>query len=101
MLTRNREPTPGVLTTPTSPPSRRQNRRTSVSPRPVPPWLRVDELSACSNASKMRPCASSGMPTPVSSTSMKICDSAAATVRIVMSPPVVNLAALATRLSKI
>jgi hypothetical protein len=37
-------------------------------PRPVPPYLRLVEPSACWNASKMTFCLSGGMPMPVSLT---------------------------------
>ena len=39
-----------------------------VSPRPVPPYLRVVEPSACVNASKICCCFSAGIPIPVSRT---------------------------------
>ena len=49
-------------------PSARPARRRLSSPRPVPPYLRVVELSACSNAPKIFCCFSAGMPMPVSET---------------------------------
>ena len=39
-----------------------------VRPSPVPPYLRVVEVSSCSNARKIFACLSSGMPMPVSVT---------------------------------
>ena len=40
-----------------------------VVPRPVPPYFRVIDSSAWANRSKIRFCASAGMPMPVSTTS--------------------------------
>ena len=37
-----------------------------VRPNPVPPYLRVVELSSCSKARKIVSCFSGGMPMPVS-----------------------------------
>jgi len=45
------EPSPGVLSTVTSPPIIRANRRLIARPSPVPPYFRVVEASACENAS--------------------------------------------------
>ena len=51
-----------------SPPSSLAISRLMDSPRPVPPYLRAVEPSACWNASKMMRCLSFGMPMPVSVT---------------------------------
>jgi hypothetical protein len=50
------EPLPGELRALTSPPIMRASLRLIVSPRPVPPNLRVVDPSACWNGSKI--CAS-------------------------------------------
>ena len=60
---------PGVLRRWISPPSSEASSRLMARPRPVPPYLRLVEASACWNASKMMRCLSSGMPMPVSATS--------------------------------
>ena len=62
-------PTPGVLRSWISPPSRFASSRLIARPRPVPPYLRLVLASACWNASKMILCFSGGMPMPVSETS--------------------------------
>ena len=62
-------PTPGVLRSWISPPSRLASSRLMARPRPVPPYLRLVLASACWNASKMIFCFSGGMPMPVSDTS--------------------------------
>ena len=62
-------PTPGVLRSWISPPSRFASSRLMARPRPVPPYLRLVLASACWNASKMIFCFSGGMPMPVSETS--------------------------------
>ena len=51
-------------------------------PRPVPPYLRLVEASACWNASKMMRCLSAGMPIPVSDTSNATTDGAALRLRL-------------------
>ncbi len=65
-------PSPGALLTSIAPPSRRAISRLMVSPRPVPPYLRLVVPSACWNASKMSFCLSSGMPMPVSCTAKRM-----------------------------
>ena len=62
-------PTPGVLRSWISPPSRFDSSRLIARPRPVPPNFRLVLASACWNASKMIRCFSGGMPMPVSDTS--------------------------------
>ena len=64
-------PLPGSLSTPTSPPISCASRRVMASPRPVPPYLRVVEASACSKASNSRGSFSGAMPMPVSCTSKR------------------------------
>ena len=59
---------PGSLSTSIVPPIRPTSRAAMARPNPVPPNLRVVELSTCSKARKIRPCPSGGMPMPVSLT---------------------------------
>ena len=61
-------PRPGVLRTLIVPPISPASRAAMVRPSPVPPYRRVIELSACSNAWKIFRCTSGAMPMPVSST---------------------------------
>ena len=61
-------PSPGVLRTRISPPSRRAISRLIDRPRPVPPYLRLVPVSACWNGSKMIFSLSAAMPMPVSVT---------------------------------
>ena len=63
------EPMPGVLRKVSSPPSSCASSRLMARPRPVPPYLRLVEASACWKASNTIFCFSTGMPTPVSVTS--------------------------------
>ena len=65
-------PTSGVLCTAISPPSTRAYSRLMVSPSPVPPYLRVIDVSACWKASKILSSCSDGMPMPVSETANAI-----------------------------
>ena len=64
-------PRPGSLSTVICPPIRATSREAMVRPRPVPPYLRVVEVSSCSKARKMLSCLSFGMPMPVSRTSKR------------------------------
>jgi hypothetical protein len=87
-----------VLVRRISPPSISAISRLIASPRPVPPYLRLVEPSACWNASKMICCFSGGMPMPVSLTLIWI------TVRARFSdsfsgfhPSVTGLISIATR----
>ena len=64
-------PTPGVLVAPASPPISSASCFVIARPRPVPPWVRVVELSACSNAEKSFGITSGAMPIPVSCTSKR------------------------------
>ena len=103
------EPAPGWLSTATSPPSRWQKWRVRARPRPVPPYRRVVDASACVNASNRRPSCSGVIPIPVSATrntsqspappsrSPPPWPGSRAAVRVI-SPRSVNLAALASRL---
>ena len=59
-------PSPSVLCTRISPPSRRAISRLIDRPSPVPPYLRLVEPSACWNASKISLSLSGGIPMPVS-----------------------------------
>ena len=76
-----------------------------ASPRPVPPYWRVVELSACENALNIRSSLSCGMPIPVSRTSKLKRDAVAGVsprltlTRIV--PAGVNLMAFESRLDRI
>ena len=63
-----RLPRPGSLSTSSRPPIAPTIRDAIASPRPVPPYSRVVEPSACANASKTSRCFSGGMPMPVSLT---------------------------------
>ena len=64
----NRLPWPGVDSTQMRPSIISTRRLLMVSPRPVPPYLRVVEPSAWLKAWKSRPACSGVMPMPVSST---------------------------------
>ena len=52
----NRLPRPTSLSTQIRPPIRSTSREAMARPRPVPPWRRVVEVSACSNISKIVAC---------------------------------------------
>ena len=65
------EPWPGTLSTPTSPPMSSASLREMASPSPVPPYLRVVEVSACWKLWNRRPRCSSVRPMPVSRTSKR------------------------------
>ena len=62
-------PSPGKLCTVSSPPSAVTICLEIASPRPVPPYFRVVELSACVNGWNRRASDSGQMPMPVSVTS--------------------------------
>ena len=53
-VTRNVEPWPGTLSMAIAPPMRSTMRLEMVRPRPMPPNLRVEPTSACSNSRKTR-----------------------------------------------
>ena len=59
-------PWPGSLSTQIRPPISSTSCDEIVRPRPVPPYCRVVEPSACSNGSKIGPLLLGGMPMPVS-----------------------------------
>ena len=83
---------------------RATSRAAMVRPRPVPPYLRVVEVSSCSNAWKIFACFSGGMPMPVSVTAKRRrtspsgAGSPAVSTSTTTSPRSVNLMALPTRL---
>ena len=62
----NSLPCPTSLSTHKRPARASTRRLEMVKPRPVPPNLRVVELSSCENASKIEASLDSGMPMPVS-----------------------------------
>jgi hypothetical protein len=64
----NVEPRPSLLSTQIRPPIKLTSRFEMVRPSPVSPNLRVDDESACENASKIKCCLSFGIPIPVSRT---------------------------------
>ena len=64
-------PTPGVLVAPASPPISSASCFVIARPRPVPPCVRVVELSPCSNAVNSFGSTSGAMPIPVSCTSKR------------------------------
>ena len=98
-------PRPGSLSTVIVPPIRATRRAAIDRPSPVPPYLRVVEVSSCSKARKIFSCLSGGMPMPVSLTANRTptssgAGSPATSTRTTTSPSSVNLMALPTRLSQ-
>jgi len=65
-VSQNVLPAPKRLCAPASPPINCASRRLIASPSPVPPYLRVVELSACSKAVNSRGMFSAVMPMPLS-----------------------------------
>ena len=61
-------PAPTVLSAQILPPINSTKRFEMAKPRPVPPYLRVVETSACEKLSKMVARRSAGIPMPVSET---------------------------------
>ena len=61
-------PAPDLALDPQPPPISSTRRDEIVRPRPVPPYLRVVDPSACAKASKMTAACPSGCPMPVSRT---------------------------------
>ena len=59
-------PSPNTLLTPMSPPMSSASRLQMVRPSPVPPYLRVVELSPWKNEEKSRSTTPGFMPMPVS-----------------------------------
>ena len=64
----NVEPRPGSLSTVTSPPIMRANRRVIARPSPVPPYRLLVAESACANASNSLAICACVMPMPESVT---------------------------------
>ena len=98
-------PTSAVVRTSMSPPSIRANCRLIVSPRPVPPNLRVVLTSAWTNGWNSLARSASVMPTPVSWTSNRttaaVSDGPSQETRRVIPPLGVNLTAFPIRLIRI
>src|ERR1019366_43169 len=105
-------PSPGVLVSVISPPSRATSSRLIERRSPVPPYWRAVMPSAWAKASKMRICSSGAMPMPVSRISNAVTWRARPSssfagrqpfsgrpTRTVTSPLSVNLNALARRLA--
>src|ERR671932_633118 len=76
-VNQNVAPWPGMLSTPISPCMSSTSRLEMLSPRPVPPYLRVVARPACENGWKIRSAASGATPGPVSATSKRITAQAA------------------------
>ncbi len=99
------EPTPGSLSTSTSPPMSVASRREMARPSPVPPKRRVVELSAWLNSVNSRAMPAASMPMPESRTARRSRGGPAASACIVASirtkPLAVNFSALPTRFSRI
>src|SRR6266487_5441347 len=95
----NVDPLPGSDSTQIRPPCISMIRLAIDRPRPVPPFLRVIELSACWNSSKIFAWSTAGIPGPVSHTAT-VNAPFVADARIATSPLSVNLMALPTRLSR-
>jgi len=97
-------PLPGMLSQPTSPPIRSARRLVIARPRPVPPYLRVVLLSACSKSWNNLPMFSVAIPIPVSSTEKRTLSrsgfSSSNSALSTMPPLSVNLIAFPARLSK-
>ena len=68
-VNQNTEPLPSVLSTPVLPPISSTSLRTIDNPSPVPPNLRVVEVSICTNGENKSCRRSAGIPMPVSRTS--------------------------------
>ena len=98
-------PRPTWLSTHTRPPINSASCAHIASPRPVPPYFRVVEVSACAKASKILFCFSIGMPIPVSVTEK--CNITSVISRFstpacnTTSPRSVNLIAFPTRFTMI
>ena len=87
-------PSPGVLATPTTPPISSASWRQMLRPRPVPPYWRVVELSACENGWNRRGSSSAATPGPVSVTSKRTLPSPAVLTVTSIIPRSVNFSAL-------
>ena len=101
-LTVKQAPCPGELSSVSRPPISSTSRREIASPRPVPPYLRAVEPSACENCSNIFSCNSGAIPMPVSRTliftARRPSISGAAVIDSEISPLAVNLRALDNRL---
>ena len=81
-------PTPGSLSSRICPPINSTSRSEMVRPRPVPPCLRVVDMSAWVKGRKSLPTCSGVMPMPVSRTEKRsftfspVCSSSSALTRI-------------------
>ena len=95
------EPFPSVLSTLIVPPIIWVSSRQIARPKPVPPNLRVAELSAWVNFSNRLGSFSGAMPTPVSVTTMRRAPEAATSMRPETAPCEVNFTALDSRLPRI
>src|SRR5581483_661061 len=94
----NFDPLPASLSAAMSPPMSCANFFTSARPRPVPPYLRVVDMSAWRNSSKMTFSASGVMPMPVSATT-SLSEPFSLDAATLICPCSVNLAALLSRFS--
>src|SRR6266487_1527142 len=95
----NVDPLPGSDSTQMRPPCISMMRLAMDRLRPVPPFLRVIELSACWNSSKILARSAAAIPGPVSQTAT-VNTPSVAEAWIATSPLSVNLMALPTRLSR-
>ena len=95
-------PEPRVLSAQIRPPINSTKRFEMARPRPVPPYLRVVEASACEKLSKMVDSRSAGMPIPVSETEKcSVAGAESISTRTLSSPRSVNLVALPSRFKSI
>ena len=95
-------PEPRVLSAQILPPINSTKRFEMARPRPVPPYLRVVETSACEKLSKMAPRRSAGIPMPVSETEKcRMLGAESISTSTLISPRSVNLAALPSRFKRI
>src|SRR5665213_4114112 len=94
----NEEPWPNSDSTQMNPPCISMMRLDIARPRPVPPFLRVAEFSACWNSSNILDCSASAIPGPVSLTAI-VNEPPSSLAVILISPASVNLSALPTRFS--
>src|SRR5262249_23479178 len=93
------DPRPGFDSTQIRPPCISTIRLAIDRPRPVPPLVLVDELSACWNSTKILAWSAAAMPGPVSCTAT-VNEPSAAEALTATSPASVNLMALPTKLSR-
>src|SRR6266498_1071901 len=98
--TKNVEPSPltPVDSAHKRPPCISTRRRLIGRPKPVPPALRVDEVSTCVNSWKTASSLSAEMPMPVSVTEIKTLAPSIDVTFTAILPVSVNLMALLTRL---